>query len=47
MFCVSLFLVKEFLIYKLKLLSFLKKLYNMSSTTYIHDLLPVTPDVTA
>ena len=27
---------------KFKLLSFLKKLYNMSSTTYIHDLLPVT-----
>ena len=43
MFCVSLFSVKEFLIYKFKLLSFLKKLYNMSSTTYIHDLLPVTP----
>ena len=28
---------------KFKLLSFLKKLYNMSSTTYIHDPLPVTP----
>ena len=40
MYCVSLFSVKEFLIYKFKLLSFLKKLYNMSSTTYIHDPLP-------
>ena len=40
---VFLFSVKEFLIYKFKLLSFLKRLYNMSSTTYIHDLLPVTP----
>ena len=38
MFCVSLFSVKEFLIYKFKLLSFLKRLYSMSSTTYIHDL---------
>ena len=43
MFCVSLFSVKEFLIYKFKQLSFLKRLYNMSSTTYIHDPLPVTP----
>ena len=42
MFCVSLFSVKEFLIYKSKLLSFLQRLYNMSRTTYIHDLLPVT-----
>ena len=41
--CVSLFSVKEFLIYKFKQLSFLKRLYNMSSTTYIHDPLPVTP----
>ena len=39
----SLFSVKEFLIYKFKLFSFLKRLCNMSSTTYIHDLLPVTP----
>ena len=29
MFCVSLFSVKEFLIYKFKLLSFLKRLYNV------------------
>ena len=47
MFCVSLFSVKEFLIYKFKLLSFQKWLYNMSSTTYIHDILPVHTDVTA
>ena len=33
----------EFLIYKFKLLSFLKRLYNMSSTTCIHDPLPITP----
>ena len=43
MFCVSLLSVKEFLIYKFKLLSFVKRLYNMSSTIYIHDPLPVTP----
>ena len=37
MFCLSLFSVNDFLIYKFKLLSFLKRLYNMASTTYIHD----------
>ena len=42
MFCVSIFLVKEFLIYKFKLLSLLKRLYSMSSTMNIHDPLPVT-----
>ena len=42
MYCASLFSVKEFLIYKFKLLSFLKNLYNMPGTTYIHDPLPVT-----
>ena len=41
-FCVSLFSVQNFLIYKFKLLSLLKRLYSMSSTTYIHDPLPVT-----
>ena len=43
MFCISLFSVTEFLIYKFKLLWFLKKFYSMPSTAYIHDLLPVTP----
>ena len=43
MFCVSLFLAKKFLIYKFKLLSLLKRLFCMSSTTYIHDILPDTP----
>ena len=38
MFCASLFSIKKFLIYKFKLFSLLKKLYSMSSTTYIHDL---------
>ena len=40
---VSLFSGKEFLIYKFKLLSLLKRLYSMSSTAYIYDPLPVTP----
>ena len=35
---VSLFSVKDFLIYKFKLFPFLKRLYSMSSTTYIYDL---------
>ena len=43
MVCVSLFSVTEFLIYKFKLLWFLKKNYSMPSTTYIHDILPVAP----
>ena len=43
MLCVCLFSLKEFLIYKFKLCSLLKKLYSMFNTTYIHDALPVTP----
>ena len=43
MICVSLFSVKEFLIYKFKLLSLLKRLCSMSSITYIHNPLLVTP----
>ena len=43
MFYVFVFLVNEFLIYKFKLLSLLKRLCSISSTTYIHDPLPVTP----
>ena len=43
MFCVSLFSVTKFLIYKFELLSLLKRLYSMSSTKNIHDPLPVTP----
>ena len=35
MFCVSLFSVKEFLIYKFKLLSFLKRLYIKSCYKYL------------
>ena len=42
MSCVSLFSEQKFLIYKFKLLSLLERLYSMSSTTYINDLLPVT-----
>ena len=42
MSCVSLFSEQKFLIYKFKLLSLLKRLHSMSSTTYINDLLPVT-----
>ena len=42
-FCVSLFSVQKFLIYIFKLLSLLRRLYCMSSTTYIHYPLPVTP----
>ena len=40
--CILIF-IKRVSDLKFKLLSFLKKLYNMSSTTYIHDPLPVTP----
>ena len=43
MSCVSLFSIQKFLIYKFKLLSLLKRLYSMSSATYIHNPLPVTP----
>ena len=41
--CVSLFSLQKFLIYKVKQLSLLKRLYSMSNATYIHDLLLVTP----
>ena len=41
--CVSLFSVQKFLIYKVKLLSLLKRLCSMSSAIYINNLLPVTP----
>ena len=43
MLYVVLFSVKKFLIYKFKLLSLLKRLCSMSSTSYIHNPLPVTP----
>ena len=42
MTCVSLFSIQKFLIYKFKLLSLLKRLYSMSSATYVHDSLPAT-----
>ena len=37
MICVSFSSVEDFLIYKFKLLPLLKRLYSMSSTTYIHE----------
>ena len=42
MSCLSLFLEQKLSIYKFKLLSLLKRVYSMSITIYINDLLPVT-----
>ena len=42
MSCLSLFLEQKLLIYKFKLLSLLKRVYSMSITIYINDLLPLT-----
>ena len=42
MSCLSLFSEQKILIYKFKLLSLLKRVYSMSITIYINDLLAVT-----